>query len=72
MTPTPTPTSTCNGFSFAGHCFQNHAQNPDADPDTEQPASYRFRSRTPPPGSEAAIEHRVAGARGEGTITGTR
>ncbi len=26
--PTPTPTSTCNGISFAGHCFGNHTPTP--------------------------------------------
>ena len=30
--PTPAPTSTCNGFVFAGHCFQGHRNNPKPTP----------------------------------------
>ena len=35
--PQPTPTSTCNGISFAGHCFGNHTPTPT--PSTPTPSN---------------------------------
>ena len=60
--PTPTPSATCNGFYFAGHCFQGRGQPPLPDPDAEQPDSHRQFPQLHALAREEAVSCRVAGA----------
>ena len=61
-TPTPTPSGTCNGFYFAGHCFQGQGQNPTPTPTPSNPIPTASFPQPHAHVREEAVSCRVAGA----------